>query len=209
MAESLLPRPPPSLPHSPASERNRGPILAELLRLLPPHGTALEVASGTGQHAAHFARSLPGWRWQPTDFDAAALPAIAGWCAGLVNVLPPLQLDVLAAAWPGVPAQVDLVYCANMVHIAPWACTPALMQGAARHLAPPGRLLLYGPYFEAGVATAPGNIAFDADLRRRNPAWGLRTLDAVRAEAAAVGLQLIERIAMPANNLLLVFGRTA
>ena len=196
----------PALPHSPASERNRGPILAELLRLLPAQGTALEIASGTGQHAAHFAPALPGWRWQPSDFSATSLPAIAGWCAGLPHVLPPLQLDVQVEVWHGVPTQVDLVYCANMIHIAPWACTPALMRGAARHLAPQGLLILYGPYLEAGVATSPGNLAFDADLQRRNARWGLRTLQAVRTEAESVGLQLRERIAMPANNLLLVFG---
>ncbi len=193
--------------HSPAAERNRGPILAELLRRLPSAGTALEIAAGTGQHAAHFAAALPGWTWQPTDGDAAALPSIDAWCRGLPNVRPALQLDVLAAAWPGVPDRVDLVYAANLLHIAPWPVCAALMQGAARHLAPQGLLVTYGPWFVDGEPTAPGNLAFDADLRARNPAWGLRRLADVEAQALAAGLVLREAVAMPANNRLLVWGR--
>ena len=192
---------------SPPAERNRGPILAELQRLLPACGLALEVASGTGQHAAHFAAGLPGWRWQPTDSEPKALASIAAWCDGVANVLPPLQLDVQSAPWPGVSAQVDAVYCANLLHIAPWATCPALMQGAARHLSAQGLLLLYGPYRVDGEPTAPGNTAFDADLRSRNPAWGLRRLADVLQQAAAAGLHLRERVAMPANNLLLVLAR--
>lgn len=195
--------------HSPAAERNGPPILAELQRLLPPQGLMLEIASGTGQHAARFSAGLPGWQWQPTDFDADALPSIRAWCAGLPRVRPPLRLDVLAQPWPPevAPQPVDAMFCANMIHIAPWACTPALMQGAARHLAPHGLLVTYGPYLEDDVPTAPGNTAFDADLRARNPAWGVRRLAAVAAEAAAAGLHLRERVAMPANNLLLVWAR--
>lgn len=193
--------------HSPAAERNAAPILAELQRLLPPRGLLLEVASGTGQHAAHCSAGLPGWRWQPSEADADALPSIGAWCQGLPRVLPPLQLDVLQPQWPGVPAQVDAIYCANLIHIAPWACCTALMQGAARHLAPQGLLLTYGPYLEDAVPTAPGNRAFDADLRARNPAWGLRRREDVQAEAARAGLRLRERVAMPANNLLLVWAR--
>jgi len=195
--------------HSPAAERNRVPIGAELLRRLPPQGIALEIASGTGQHAAHFATALPGWRWQPSDGDARSLASIAAWCDGIANVLPPLQLDVLATHWAGVPAEVDAIYCANLLHISPWATTPALMRGAARHLSAAGLLLLYGPYIVDGEATAPSNLAFDADLRGRDPAWGLRRLADVVREAQAVGLVLRERIAMPANNLLLVFARRA
>lgn len=193
--------------HSPAAERNAAPILAELQRLLPPCGLLLEVASGTGQHAAHCSAGLPGWRWQPSEADADALPSIGAWCQGLPRVLPPLQLDVLQPQWPGVPAQVDAIYCANLIHIAPWACCTALMQGAARHLAPQGLLLTYGPYLEDAVPTAPGNRAFDADLRARNPAWGLRRREDIQAEAARAGLVLRERVAMPANNLLLVWAR--
>jgi hypothetical protein len=193
--------------HSPAAERNRAPILAELQRLLPAQGVLLEIASGTGQHAAHCSAGLPGWQWWPSDFEAAALPSIAAWCAGLERVAAPLQLDVLQPHWSGVPATVDAIYCANMIHIAPWACCAGLMRGAARHLAPQGLLITYGPYLEGGVPTSPGNLAFDADLRSRDPAWGLRRLEDVANEAAQAGLMLRERVAMPANNLLLAWGR--
>lgn len=193
--------------HSPAAERNRGPILAELQRLLPARGLALEIASGTGQHAAHLAGRLPGWRWLPTEAEPQALESIGAWCSGLANVLPPLPLDVRAAQWAGVPAQVDAIFCANLLHIAPWAVCAALMQGSARHLTPSGLLVLYGPYVVDGEPTAPSNQAFDADLRARNPAWGLRRLADVVQAAESVGLRLHERVAMPANNLLLVFAR--
>jgi hypothetical protein len=118
-------------------------------------------------------------------------------------------LDVMSPIWSGVPAEVDAIFCANMLHIAPWACTPALMQVAARHLAPRSLLITYGPYLEDGVATAPGNVTFDADLRARNPDWGLRRLADIATLAHAAGLTLRERVAMPANNLLLVWGRLA
>jgi SAM-dependent methyltransferase len=193
--------------HSPAAERNGPPILAALQRLLPPTGVLLEIASGTGQHAAFCSAGLPGWQWQPTDFDADALPSIAAWCEGRPNARPPQRLDVMQPTWPGVPAQVDAIYCANMIHIAPWACTTALMQGAARHLAPHGLLITYGPYLEDGVVTSPGNQAFDTDLKARNPAWGIRQRSEVASEARAVGLALRERVEMPANNLLLAWGR--
>ncbi len=193
--------------HSPAAERNGPHLLAELQRRLPAQGVMLEVASGAGQHAALCGAALPGWQWWPTDFDADALPSIADWCAGLSNVTPPQVLDVLQPLWPGVPAVVDAIFCANMIHIAPWACCAGLMQGAARHLAPAGQLFTYGPYLEDDVPTGPGNLAFDADLRARNPAWGLRRREDVQAVAAAAGLVLAERIAMPANNLLLVWHR--
>ena len=184
------------------------PILAELKRLLPPQGLMLEIASGTGQHAAHFGAELTGWRWQPTDFDPASLPSISAWCGDLANVLPPLRLDVLTDPWPcELPHTVDAMYCANMLHIVPWACTAALMPGAARQLSSGGVLITYGPYLEEGVPTAAGNLEFDADLRSRNPAFGLRQLSMVEVEALAVGLHLQRRVAMPANNLLLAWGR--
>jgi Protein of unknown function (DUF938) len=192
---------------SPAAQRNRGPLLAELQRLLPPTGTALEVASGTGQHAAWFAAGLPGWQWQPTETAPRLLASISAWCQGLPNVQPPLPLDVLAPEWAGVPMQADAVFCANMVHISPWSTCAALMQGAARHAAPAAQLLLYGPFIVEGVATAESNLAFNADLRQRDPAWGLRRLGDVAGEALAAGWHLAERVAMPANNLLLVFRR--
>lgn len=193
--------------HSPAAERNAGPILAELQRVLPAQGLMLEIAAGTGQHAAHFAAALPGWQWLPSDGDAGSLVSISAWCASAPNVLPPIELDVAAASWPGVPAQVDAMFCANLLHISPWATTAALMQGAARHLSPRGLLVLYGPYLEDDVPTAPGNLAFDADLRQRNSAWGLRRLADVRAQAQQAGLQQVDRVPMPANNLLLVLAR--
>jgi Protein of unknown function (DUF938) len=193
--------------HSPAAERNGPPILAELQRLLPATGVMLEIASGTGQHAAYFSAGLPGWQWQPSDYDAGALPSIAAWCDGLDRLRPPVTLDVLDADWPNVAAQVDAIYCANMIHIAPWACTAGLMRGAARHLAPQGWLITYGPYLEDGVATAASNLAFDASLKARDPAWGLRRLADVATAAGTCGLTLHDRIEMPANNLLLAWRR--
>ncbi|WP_341888825.1 DUF938 domain-containing protein [Variovorax sp. YR752] len=194
--------------HSPAAERNGAPILAELQRLLPPRGVLLEIASGTGQHAAFCSAGLPGWQWLPSDFEAAALPSISAWCAGLERVRVPLQLDVLQPHWPGVPAMVDAMFCANMLHIAPWACCAGLMRGAARHLTAQGLLITYGPYLEDEVPTSAGNLAFDTDLRARQPAWGLRRREDVAQEAARAGLALRERVAMPANNLLLAWGRS-
>ena len=202
-----------ALPHSPAADRNKQPILDVLRHLLAARGAALEIASGTGQHAAWFASALPGWTWQPTDADADSLPAIAAWAAqsGATNVLPAVRLDVMAPQWPseGEPfaAPFDAIYCANMLHISPWATCAALMQGAARHLAPGGLLVTYGPYLETGVPTSPGNLAFDQSLRERNPAWGIRRLEDVKAVAQASGLAWRERHAMPANNLLLVFAK--
>lgn len=198
----------PSRRYSPAAERNGPPILAALQGLLPPTGLLLEIASGTGQHAAFCSAGLPGWQWQPSDFDTAALPSIAAWCKDLANVRPPLRLDVLDAHWAGVPAEVAAIYCANMIHIAPWACTAGLMQGAARHLSPRGLLITYGPYLIDGEPTAPSNLAFDADLRARHPDWGVRRLADVQAEAAKAGLGLRERLDMPANNKLLAWVRT-
>ena len=195
--------------HSPAAERNRGPILAQLQRVLPPVGLMLEIAAGSGQHAAHFAAGLPQWHWLPTDGDPRSLTSITAWCQGLANALLPVTVDVMAARWPGVPAQVDAIYCANLLHIAPWATCPALFAGARRHLAPRGLLLLYGPYIVDDEPTAASNLAFDADLRARDARWGLRRLTDVLAEAAGVGLQLRERVNMPANNLLLVLGSPA
>ncbi len=194
--------------HSPAAERNAGPILAELQRLLPPSGVLLEVASGTGQHAAAFSTGLPGWTWIPSDVETTAFGSIRAWCVGRPNVRATLQIDVLHRCWAGVPQLVDAIFCANMIHIAPWACCLGLFEGAVRHLAPLGTLITYGPYLEDEVPTSPGNLAFDADLRARNPAWGLRRREVVQAVAAGVGLVLRERVAMPANNLLLVWGRS-
>ena len=198
-----------SLPHSDAADRNKEPILACLRSILPGHGNALEIAAGTGQHAVWFAASMPGWTWQPTDADARMLPVIASRIAqsGLTNVLAPLQLDVTAAAWPPLPDPFDAIWCANMLHIAAWNTCAALMAGAARHLAPGGMLVTYGPYFEPGVPAAPSNLAFDASLRTRDAAWGIRQLADVDEEAHRFGLVRAQRHEMPANNLLLVFKR--
>jgi SAM-dependent methyltransferase len=197
------------LPHSPAAERNKEPILAVLRRVLGPRGTALEIAAGTGQHAAAFAAALPDWTWQPTDAETGLLATIAARTAGLTNVLAPVLLDVMAPQWPSPAAPFsepfDAVYCANMLHIAPWQACGGLMRGAARALVPGGLLITYGPYLEDGVPTAPSNVAFDQSLRERNPAWGIRRLEDVAAEASRAGLGLRERHVMPANNLLLVF----
>jgi len=195
--------------HSPAAERNKAPILAVLERVLPARAAVLEIASGTGQHAAHFAAAQPGWDWQPSDVDARSLAAIAAHAGGVANVRPALPLDVLAVPWPAAIGRFDAVYCANMIHIASWATCGALMHGAARHLVDGGVLLLYGPYLVDGEATAPSNLAFDLDLRRRDASWGLRRLAAVVDEAARAGLAFEDRIGMPANNFMLVFRRGA
>ena len=203
-----MPTPDDARQHSPAAERNKAPILAALQRLLPARGRALEIASGSGQHALHFAAGLPSWHWQPSDADPAALASIEAWRAqaALANLGRALRLDVMAPRWP-LSQAVDAVYSANLLHISPWPTCAALMRGAAAWLAPDGLLLTYGPYLETGGPAAPSNLAFDADLRARNPAWGLRQLDAVASAAAAAGLVFEQRLPMPANNLLLVFRR--
>ena len=195
---------------SPAADRNKQPILEALQQLLPASGAALEIASGTGQHVAWFAQHLPQWTWQPTDADAPALNSIDARIAQgqLANVRAPLLLDVLSPVWlPADTPAFDAIYCANMLHIAPWATCAALMQGATRHLATDGMLLTYGPYLEDDVVTSPGNLRFDRDLRLQDPAWGIRRREDVEREAAQVGLRLAQRFALPANNLLLVWMR--
>ena len=202
-----------ALPNSPAADRNKQPILEMLRKVLPARGLVLEIASGTGQHAAWFGAGMPSLIWQPTDADPQALDGIAAQShdAGLTNVRTPLLLDVMAAKWPseGPPftEPFDAVFCANMIHVAPWPCCAALMRGSAQYLALDGLLITYGPYFEDGTAPAPGNLGFDASLRERDPQWGVRRLQDVTAEANRVGLRLQARHEMPASNLLLVFGR--
>lgn len=199
-----------SLPRSPSSARNREPILEVLRRWLPASGTVVEVASGLGEHAAWFAEALPGITWQATDRPGETFPILAARLdeAGLPNLPPPLRLDATDPdGWP--LDRADAIVCINMIHISPWAATQGLMAGAARLLPAGAPLCLYGPYIEAEVPTAESNLAFDADLKRRDPAWGLRDLDAVKALAAAHGLAFAERAAMPANNLCLLFRREA
>jgi hypothetical protein len=191
--------------HAPATARNREPIAAVLDEALPAHGLVLEVASGSGEHAAFFAERFPDLTWQPSDPDADALASIADWCAGLANVLPPVALDAAEAAWPIGAA--DAILCVNMVHISPWEVTLGLMEGAGRPLAAGAPLVLYGPYRQREMPTAESNEAFDVSLKSRNPAWGLRHVEDVSAAATACGLLLERIVAMPANNLSLVFRR--
>ncbi len=198
------------LPCSAAAERNKQAITGKLRELLPAQGSALEIASGTGQHVACFAAGLPQWTWQPSDYQAGALHVIAARIEhqALDNVRAPRQLDVTSAPWFAdlEPApRFDLIFCANMLHISPWATCAGLMQGSARHLAPDGVLITYGPYLEDEFVTASSNLEFDRSLRARNPAWGIRRRMEVEAQAANVGLRLSARHAMPANNLLLVW----
>jgi SAM-dependent methyltransferase len=206
-----------TLPFSPAADRNKQPILEALRAVLPARGRALEIASGTGQHAAWLGAGLPGWQWQPTEVNSTALPTIAAWVrqAGAGNVCAPCLLDVMEPQWPSEEETLasafatpfDAIFCANMLHISPWTTCKALMQGARRHLAQDsGLLLIYGPFLEDGVPTSQGNLDFDASLRTQNPVWGLRHREAVEAEATLCGLGLRQRLALPANNLLLVFG---
>ncbi len=194
--------------HAPAASRNREPIAAVLTEELPAAGTVLEIASGTGEHAVHFARTWPHLAWQPSDPDPDARASILAWReeAGLANLLAPLDLDAAQTDWP--LDRADAVVSINMTHISPPAATVGLVAGAVRLLAPGAPLILYGPYLEADVATAPSNLAFDADLKARNPEWGLRRVEWLDELAAAQGLARGRRVAMPANNLTLVYRRT-
>jgi hypothetical protein len=193
--------------YRPHVARNRDPIFVVLRRVLPPRGLVLEVASGSGEHAAYLAARLPALTWQPSDPDPRALASIASHRTetGALNLLPPLHLDVTAGAWP--VERADVVMCCNMIHIAPWAACEGLIAGAARVLPVGGLLYLYGPYKIDGRHTAPSNEAFDRDLRSRDPAWGIRDLAEVTALAMRHGLVLAETVAMPANNLSVIFRR--
>jgi hypothetical protein len=195
--------------HAPHALRNRAPILEVLRRVLPESGLVLEIASGSGEHAAAFAAALPLITWQPTDLDPGALASIAahGADAALPNLRPPLLLDVESASWP--VASAAAITCCNMIHIAPWSACLGLLAGAARTLPAGGLLYLYGPFRRDGNHTSDSNQAFDEDLRRRNPAWGVRDLGEVTAFAAANGLDRTEIVEMPANNLSVLFRRLA
>lgn len=201
--------PPSGARTSPATARNRAPILEVLRSRLPASGLVLEIAAGAGEHAVYNAAALPNLQWLPTDLDFEALESIAAWRAdtGLANLLPARRLDAAdPGSWP--VNRADAVISINMVHISPWTATEGLMAGAGRVLPPQGCLFLYGPFFESDVQTEPSNREFDEALRRRNPEWGIRRLEAVTAAAAAQGLVLSERISMPANNLTVVFRKT-
>jgi SAM-dependent methyltransferase len=191
--------------HAPATDRNREPIAAVLTEELPATGLVLEVASGTGEHAVHFARTYPDLQWQPSDPDPAARDSIATWRAdeALANLLPPIVLDAASPEWPVELA--DALLCINMAHISPVAATEGLVAVAARLLPPGAPLILYGPWLEDDVATAPSNLEFDASLKARCGEWGLRRLEWLDGLAAAAGFHRTRRVAMPANNLTLVY----
>lgn len=189
--------------HAPATERNREPIREVLARFVPKGARVLEIAAGTGQHAAYLAPRLEASAWLPTDGDPTSLASIDAWRTESDAILPARVLDVTKAEWPEGPF--DVVYSANMIHIAPWACCEGLVDGAARVLGEGGLLVLYGPFKRGGAHTAPSNEAFDASLRARDPRWGVRDLEEVTARAAQAGLSLREIVEMPANNLTVIF----
>lgn len=196
--------------HAPAALRNREPIAEVLARELPSSGAVLEIASGTGEHAVFFAQSFPALRWQPTDPSPEALASIAAYRDEYAgdNLAAPLLLDAAAPAdWPVTAA--DAILCINMVHISPWEATEGLFEGASRLLAlSKGPLILYGPYFEREVDTAPSTLDFDASLRARDPRWGLRDVETLDREAERQGITRTARHALPSNNIMLVYRPT-
>lgn len=193
---------------APAAQRNREPIAEVLAEWLPSSGTVLEVASGTGEHVLWFAERFPGLEWQPSDTHPDALASISAWVAqsGLNNVREPVAIDASAEDWP--IERADAVLNINMAHISPWAASLGLIAGAARVLPEHAPLILYGPWLKDDVETAPSNMAFDADLKSRNPEWGLRRVEDFGAAAHEQGFELIEWRGMPANNLMLLFRLT-
>ncbi len=191
-----------------AAERNRRPILDVLQRILPDTGRILEIASGTGQHVVTFAEACPELNWFPSDPDPRARASIAAWVleAGTGNVAAPMNIDATEPGWLGKPGPgFDAIVCINLLHVSPWAACEGLMAGAVGLLEQPGFLYLYGPFMRHGTHTSEGNEAFDENLRRQNPAWGLRDVDDIAACARQNGLQLDEIVEMPANNLSLIF----
>lgn len=201
---------------APAFHRNHEAIWAVLRRFLAgKSGDVVEAGSGTGQHVVDFARHTPEITWWPSDLNEQHLKSINAWRAhaGLANVRPPLRIDLSDPAWcPAMhdgsgPARLLAVFCANVIHIAPWRVAEGLFAGAAHYLRADGRLFLYGPFKRGGKHTAVSNAVFDSSLRDRNPEWGVRDIDDLNKLAANVGLELIEIAEMPANNLILVFAR--
>ena len=194
---------------APAVARNKAAITEVLARHLLTSGLVLEIASGSGEHALHFAAHFPALSFQPTDPDAAALASIVAWQAEaqLPNLQPPLALDVMADAWP--VSEADVVLCINMIHIAPWEASAALIRGAAQVLPRDGILFLYGPFKQGGQHTAPSNAEFDASLRAQDAQWGVRDLEAVAEIASAAGFAAPVVEAMPANNLSVILRRLA
>lgn len=205
----MPPSPPPPALNFPATRRNREPIRAALESVLPESGIVLEIASGSGEHTAYFAPFFGGLTWQPSDPEAAHRDSIAAHAAatGAANIRPPLTLDVTMRPWPVRSA--DAILAINLIHIARWDVSLALLDGAAGCLSPGAPLFLYGPFMRDGAHTAPSNDAFDRGLRAQNPAWGVRDLTAVTAAAEESGLALDRAIEMPANNLGVVFRKPA
>jgi SAM-dependent methyltransferase len=191
---------------APAALRNRDPIAEVLQDWLPKGGLVLEVASGTGEHASYFAERFPDLDWQPSDTHPDALASIRGWREeiGLSNLRAPVEIDAASRDWP--IDRADAVINFNMAHISPWAASLGLIAGAARLLAPGGKLVLYGPWLKDDIETMPSNLAFDVDLKRRDPEWGLRRVEDF-ADAASASFDLTETRPMPANNLMLLFTR--
>ena len=189
---------------APAALRNRELIAEVLVDWLPASGTVLEIASGTGEHAGYFAERFPNLDWQPSDLHPDALASIAAWraAAGLPNLREPVTIDAAAPDWP--VGEADALLNINMVHISPWACAQGLIAGAARVLTAGAPLILYGPWLKDDIATAPSNLAFDADLKRRDPEWGLRRVEDFAEAAERRGFGLVETRMMPANNLMLL-----
>ena len=203
---------------APAFHRNHQAISAVLQPYLAgKSGEVVEAGSGTGQHVAEFGRQFPEITWWPSDLNAQHLKSIAGWRAhtGLTNIRPPLRIDLSDPAWcPQMhdgsgPGPLLAVFCANVIHIAPWRVAEGLFAGAGRYLRPDGRLLLYGPFKRDGKHTAISNAVFDTSLRERDGEWGVRDIDDLRKLGKGVGLHLAASFEMPANNLTLVFERSA
>ena len=184
---------------SPSCERNKEPILEVLRRLFTAPGLVLEIGSGSGQHAVHFARGLPHIIWQPTD-TAGSLASISAWCAeaGLSNLREPLLLDLFADDWPAIEAQA--VVCINTIHIVSWQGVERLFAGVGRWLGPGGILYVYGPYRYAARPLEPSNEEFDRWLKARDPVSGVRLFEDVNRLAVQNGLALAGDCAMPANN---------
>ncbi|SDD24700.1 MULTISPECIES: DUF938 domain-containing protein [Kordiimonas] len=192
-----------------ATARNRDVILAVLKTHLPERGSLLEVASGTGEHAAHMAGHFPNLHWQPTDIDPRHIASIDAWRihVGQDNILPAKHLDVLEDRWPidHLPAPLVAVMAVNLIHISPWEVTETLVAGAGETLGSGGVFYLYGPYKRFGAHTSESNEAFDASLKSRDPSWGVRDMESVVELAAEAGFGKPEVIPMPANNFSLVF----
>jgi hypothetical protein len=194
---------------APAALRNREPIAEVLRDWLPAKGLVLEVASGTGEHSALFAERFPNLDWQPSDLSPDAVASIRAWSevAGLPNLTPPIEVDASRPDWP--IRRADAVLNINMVHISPWSAALGLLDGASRLLARGAPLILYGPWITDERPTAPSNLAFDADLKRRNPDWGLRKVEDFACEASKRDFEFADQRQMPANNLMLLFRRLA